>query len=64
MSENDMIAEYVKEKYPELLTTCDFAIFKIGVAAREGCRSMCETLKKIDFGVLKDCADRINDRRE
>lgn len=30
MSENDYIAEYVKERYPEVIHTVDYAIWKFG----------------------------------
>ena len=44
MNENDLIAEYVKENYPELLQTMDFAVFKLG-----------KTISK----VISDCFDPI-----
>ena len=28
MNENDLIAEYIKERYPEILQTMDFTVFK------------------------------------
>lgn len=34
MSENDIIAEYVKANYPELLKDIRFAFFKIGIMAK------------------------------
>lgn len=30
MNENDIIAEYVKSKFPNILSTADFALFKLG----------------------------------
>lgn len=44
MNENDLIAEYVKENYPELLQTMDFAVFKLG---------------KTISNVISDCFDPI-----
>ena len=35
MSENDIIAEYVKENHPEILNTADFALYRISVALRK-----------------------------
>ena len=35
MNENDLIAEYVKENYPEILETYDFVSFKLIKAAKE-----------------------------
>lgn len=35
MSENDIIAEYVKENYPEILNTTDFALYRLSVALRK-----------------------------
>lgn len=32
MNENDLIAEYIKKRYPEILQTMDFAVFKLGKA--------------------------------
>lgn len=32
MGENDMIAEYAKKKYPEILKTLDFTFYKLGRA--------------------------------
>lgn len=63
MSNNDIIAEYVKEKYPELLTGADFAIYKTGVVLREIVNNCAESLKKIDFKELKRLADEINETK-
>lgn len=32
MNENDIIAEYVKERFPEILETFDFAAYRLGVS--------------------------------
>ena len=44
MNENDLIAEYIKERYPEILQTMDFAFFKLG---------------KVISKVINDCFDPI-----
>ena len=35
MNENDLIAEFIKEKYPELLKTYEFAYFRMEKAAEK-----------------------------
>ena len=35
MTRNDMIAEYVREKRPEIITSADFAIFAMKKALEE-----------------------------
>lgn len=52
MRENDLIAEYVKENYPEILTTFDFACFKLRVTCQEFGKAIAEEIKKIDFSGL------------
>lgn len=32
---NDIIADYVREKYPSILTTVDFALYSFGASLRE-----------------------------
>lgn len=34
MNENEIIAEYIKERYPELLETFDFTAYKLNAACR------------------------------
>lgn len=46
MSENDIIAMYITEKYPELLKTADFAIFKLGKQITEFVDSAVSAFKK------------------
>lgn len=48
MNENDVIAEYVKERYPELLDTLSFSMFRLRKAA-EKCGNE-----------LKKCFENIN----
>ena len=49
MSENDIIAEYVKEYHPEILTTLHFATYRLGSACRKFANDFIESISKIDF---------------
>lgn len=49
MTENDMIAEYIKERMPELLTTCDFALYRLGYRLQEMASDIVEAAKQIDW---------------
>ena len=55
-----IISQYVKEKYPELLNTTDFEIYKIHIALKEFCNAFVETVKKVDFTKLKQLVDEQN----
>ena len=57
MEENDVIAEYIKAKYPELLTSIDFAFFKIGMICRGFVNAVTESFKDIDFETIKKFAN-------
>lgn len=59
MSENDVIAEYVKEKYPEILETMDFAVYKFGAAVRETRDKLVEAIRKIDFSGLNKAVHEV-----
>ena len=58
MSENDYIAEYIKERYPEILETCEFASWKLNAAlkelAREAAEGIAAAFAKFDFKKLLD----------
>lgn len=49
MTENDYIAEYVKEHCPELLNTVDYSMWKLGKAVSEFVQSMGDSIKAIDW---------------
>lgn len=49
MSDNELIAKYVKEKYPELLQTTDFAIYALGVKLKEFSYSFKKMITKISI---------------
>lgn len=54
MSKNDIIAEYVKHNYPEILETTDFAIFSFQMAVRSFAKTFSEVIKKVNFEKLKE----------
>lgn len=57
MNENDLIAEYVKERYPYLLNTIDFAVYRFGKAAQKMGQCLRECLigiEKSEFAKLRD----------
>lgn len=47
MTENDYIAEYVKERCPELLDTIDFNLWKFRKASYEAMDELCDRLSNI-----------------
>ena len=58
MSENDVIAEYIKERYPWILDTINFAVYRF----KKQCETMVDELKE-SFrnygGRLKDIAKKL-----
>lgn len=63
MSENDVIAEYVKERYPWILDTIDFAIYKLKMQWKSMTNEIKESLR-ICGDRLKDSAKRLGDVKE
>lgn len=59
MSENDIIAEYIREMHPYMLNSVDFAIYKMGVTLRKIVESITETVKNTDFTTLKEAVDEV-----
>lgn len=53
MTENDYIAEYVKEKHPGLLGA-DYAIWKMGKIAVEFVRSFRDSMKSIKWYEIEE----------
>ena len=45
-NDNEIIAAYVKERYPEMLRTTDFALYKMGARCRAFVDALTVTLKK------------------
>ncbi len=52
MTENDYIAEYVKERCPELLNTVDYNLWKLSKAASEAAQTLVDSIKAIDWSIV------------
>ncbi len=50
MTENDYIAEYVKERCPEVLETIDYSVWRFGKALQEMAKAWVDSVKAIDWG--------------
>lgn len=46
MSENDYIAEYIKEKHPELISGMDFALWRIGRTISHLCEQVTDAVRQ------------------
>ena len=64
MSENDIIAEYVKSRFPSLLATVDFGLYKMGVGIGEVMHGISESLQNIDLKDLKQRLQSVSDQKE
>ena len=64
MSENDIIAEYVREKLPEILTSVDFNLYRLSMACREFANNAVEVFKKIDFSELAELVKESEDNEQ
>lgn len=62
MTENDIIAEYVKRKHPEILTSIDFAVFHIGMVCSIFSDGIRAKLKRIDFSRLEEALKKVNEK--
>ena len=60
MSENDIIAEYVKSRFPNMLATADFGLYKMGVKIHETLNGISEGIKSIDWNGLKERLESVN----
>ena len=49
MTENDYIAEYIREKRPELITSLDFVFWKIGRITTDAFKGFAEALRNIQI---------------
>lgn len=56
MSENDYIAEYVRDRYPHILGI-DFTFWKMGRCSGEAVEKVCDTLRGIDWEEIADGCD-------
>ena len=63
MSENDVIAEYVKERYPWILDTIDFAAYKFKMKWKAMVNEIEESVR-IHGDRLKDIAKGLGDIEE
>lgn len=63
MTENDIIAEYVKRKYPEILTTVDFAAFHVCMDCKSFSDAFSRSIRNIDFSKLKEALKHLNERK-
>ena len=59
MSENDLIAEYVKENYPDLLETFDFAAYKLLAHVRKTGEEFAAAISEIDFSGAKEAINKL-----
>lgn len=61
-TQNDILAEYVRSRYPEIEKTFDFAVYSLGVALKEfgrGIKEMFEgTGKEVDDVCDSESEDR------
>ena len=64
MSENDYIAEYVKEKHPEIIESFDFALWKATKILSDSAQKAFETIKIIDFSELNKALEDMKKRQE
>lgn len=70
MTENDYIAEYVKERCPELLNTVDYSMWKLGKAASEFVQTIADSIKAIDWSkvpiddLVKECEKQEDEDKE
>lgn len=60
MSENDYIAEYVKENHPEILESLDFALWKMTRIVIKLRDDLVTAIKNIDFSELKKKVEEMN----
>lgn len=49
MTENDYIAEYVKERCPEVIHTIDYSIWRLSKAASVAVQTIVDNIKAIDW---------------
>lgn len=62
MSENDLIAEYIKQERPEILHSVDFTVFKMRHALLSFTECFTKAMKNIDFDKLKQLSEQMDIR--
>ncbi|QHJ73812.1 hypothetical protein [Butyrivibrio virus Ceridwen] len=48
-TENDYIAEYVKERCPEVIQTIDYSLWRLGKGVSEAVQTLVDGFKAIDW---------------
>lgn len=56
MNENDLITEYIKEYYPEILETADFYYFKLGKLLSKSITDLLNPIKDILQQIIDGCS--------
>ena len=64
MSENDYIAEFIKDKYPEIIQSADFALWKIGKILDDSISKFVENFRKINFTGLNKALENMKREQE
>ena len=69
MSENDYIAEYIKEKRPELIRSFDFAFWKMSRIMADAVKKIIDAfsgidLSSVDLSALQQAAEDEDDEEE
>lgn len=59
MSENDLIAEYIKQERPEILRSVDFMVFKMRHTLLSFAECFTQAMKNIDFDKLKQLSEQM-----
>lgn len=52
MTENDYIAEYIKERYPKILSSFDYVAWKINKMWSNAMNALAKELRKVDWSKL------------
>jgi len=52
MNENEIIAKYVKSKFPNILSTADFALYRLGYRLQEIASGVVESAMQIDWNAV------------
>ena len=69
MSENDYIAEYIKERRPELIRSFDFIIWKMSRITEDAVKKIIDAfsgidLSSVDLSALQQAAEDEDDEEE
>lgn len=64
MSENDYIAEYVKENHPQIIQTFDFGLWRAKKILNNSLQRIVENFKTIDFSGLSKALEDMKKQQE